>query len=240
MAIGAIFLSISMPENDKAKIALLNIQLIWLLVITLSSIILFFNFLMFFIKLEREAEKKMNVNLEGSLGMLMIFVAFWFLKNLWSYTIALYKGSLISFAHSLQYVSYAFGVILGSTTFFLSRKLKERFSFLNNRAAVYGISVCGYVLGAGILALLMEVYIWKFSASLWLKTFILFILAFLLLDLLIFVLKRVYPKLAIDQNLGFILILVLLLVFWVWHLKIYRFIIGAGSIFLNFYNLLKF
>ena len=42
--VGALFLSISTPTNETAGRALANIQFVWLIIITISLIVLFVNF----------------------------------------------------------------------------------------------------------------------------------------------------------------------------------------------------
>jgi len=91
IAIGAIFLAIPAPDNSKAKDALMDVQLIWLIIISFSVIVIAFKFIGFFIGLEDRAKLK-KLDFDGSLVNIPILVSLVFLFYLWKYIFVLYSG----------------------------------------------------------------------------------------------------------------------------------------------------
>lgn len=91
-ALGAIFLSISEPENIQARDVLVNIQFIWLILIILSIIILFANFWWFSVVAEKEIKKYSKVDLTNSVSFAIAILALWLTVNLWKYAWALYPN----------------------------------------------------------------------------------------------------------------------------------------------------
>lgn len=92
-AVGAIFLTIPLPEKNLAgKEALLNVQMAWLIIITLSLIVLFFNLYVFLTKVEENIQKLSFST--GSFIMLGITLSVWIVVGLWNYMVAVYASQL--------------------------------------------------------------------------------------------------------------------------------------------------
>lgn len=90
--IGAIFLSFDLPENLQAKNALMNIKFVWLVLTTLSVIILFYNFWRFTISAEKQIKRQHKIDLTNSISVAVFILLSSLAINLWEYTLALYSG----------------------------------------------------------------------------------------------------------------------------------------------------
>jgi len=117
IAIGAIFLSISAPVNEEARMSLFNIQVVWLLIISICILVLSVSFLKF---LKEIQNKENSFNLQGLSINIVLIGVIWFLFNLWSYILALYKGPLLSF---LQMMRFPFIFFLFAISFFVRKKI---------------------------------------------------------------------------------------------------------------------
>lgn len=91
VAIGAIFLTISLPDNEKAKNALITIQFTWLLIITALLIVLAIIFIVYAYKANFNFEKKYSWDTQSIVGFVVLAVFYTMIKNLWKYLFALYS-----------------------------------------------------------------------------------------------------------------------------------------------------
>ncbi len=96
-AIGAIFLSIPLPEDKKARVALLNVQSIWLIIISISVFLLFHSLWNLASTFEEKAKKKNKIDIGSTISVLIILIGFFLLSNLWVYLVGLYKEQLSQF-----------------------------------------------------------------------------------------------------------------------------------------------
>ena len=94
-AIGAIFLSISPPEKEEALVPFLNLQLFWLIAMTIGIAVLFWNFFIFTQKVEVEVTEKVGINLIATISLGLLMGSGWFLFNLWKYIFGAYEDSAI-------------------------------------------------------------------------------------------------------------------------------------------------
>jgi len=112
-AIGALFLNINLPADESAKNALLNIQMVWLLIISIMGIILFFTFWSFAAQIDNKIEKKISHELYYSIfGFIIVVVGGYFLINLWKYFIALYKKEFLNFLPMLYLIPASAGSLV--------------------------------------------------------------------------------------------------------------------------------
>jgi len=111
--VGALFLSIPVPEDPEAHNALLHLQFIWLIIITISAIALLFQLLLLLTVIERKT-KGSNLNLDETLSVIMSGVIVYFIWNIWEYAYALYGDSFFDFLNSgFGYGAVLFFVALG-------------------------------------------------------------------------------------------------------------------------------
>lgn len=112
-AIGALFLNINFPENEAAKKALMNIQMLWLFIISFMSLLLFLNFWLFAEKIEDKIEKKLSHDMPYRIFTIFVAVTgFWFLENLWKYLLNLYKKELSSFLLWLTFIPFGVAALI--------------------------------------------------------------------------------------------------------------------------------
>lgn len=95
--VGALFLSIKPSDNATANNALANIQFVWLIIITVSSIILFINFAKLGIEWEDNLKIKRGFDLTETISFFVLATLVYLLLNLWIYIINLYKNSFWDF-----------------------------------------------------------------------------------------------------------------------------------------------
>lgn len=95
-ALGALFLNIPSPQLEDAKIALANIQVFWLVLLTLSLAKLFFSFTTLTLKAEREMKKKYDLPM-GAFSMTVVITFLIVIGNFWRYIFDLYGKSFSSF-----------------------------------------------------------------------------------------------------------------------------------------------
>lgn len=90
-AIGAIFLTIPIPDKIEARNALLMVQFLWLIVISVSAIWLSLAFLLFSYRFESHLGNKLKLDLGNYISSTIIVFTTYLLLNLWEYMISIYK-----------------------------------------------------------------------------------------------------------------------------------------------------
>ncbi len=122
--IGALFLNVKpIAENEQALKSLLNIQFIWLLIISVSVTVLLFNLLIFFIRLEGNIKTKYKLDFELSIVIIFIYIAGYILFNFWRYILAIYNNQ---FSEFLSSISYSISTILTVLSFYVTEKITEK------------------------------------------------------------------------------------------------------------------
>lgn len=121
--VGALFLSIAPPDNVEARQALANIQLVWLIIISLSCGTLFISFHNFFIDLEKHYSSKWSIDLKETISLIIFLSLFYIISNLWIYIIKLYS---IAFWNYIQSINLGIMAVLGSIFFHFFRKVTEQ------------------------------------------------------------------------------------------------------------------
>ena len=168
-AVGAIFLTIPTPDDTKAKIALFNIQIIWLLIISVLVVVLFISFLKLVIPLEKESKKRFSLDIEGALTGIIFATIFWFLLYWWQYIYILYAKSLHDF---LEFLRYPMSIIFLAPIGFLRRKINSYYR--DDKLDPYfliGSALITATLYGLLNATWQEVINFSFNFSNWLRTF---------------------------------------------------------------------
>jgi hypothetical protein len=185
-AVGAIFLAIPKPENELAQTALYNIQMIWLIIVSLAIILLFLNFLSLALRIEQEAEKKINYDFGGAFSILIFWLLFWLMKNLWAYMLALYKKELLDF---MPLINQTIIGIIFAISFYFEKHLTNLYTkkeLVNFYLILLGISTSSGILYSLWCQLSKLHFIWKsfltdsliFGAMIFLLNMIFIILRF--------------------------------------------------------------
>lgn len=190
VAIGALFLSIMPPENEKARFALFNIQFAWLIIITIALVILFVNFIALTVKIEKETEVKYDIPMESTISLLAIFISCWILINLWVYIINLYKEPLIKFLQSSHFfITFSiFSIIIYWTQKIILSKIRKT-----------SIAIILFALITSILlGLWSDLYDLKFSFKSWAQNsaIVLAVVA------IFFSCKTIYKKIKSSRNIN--------------------------------------
>ncbi len=158
-AIGALFLSITPPENETAANALLNIQFAWLIIITVALFILFMSLITLLIEIEEETKKKYKINIEETISFLMIFISGWILVNLWIYVFKLYKDTIVKF---MRYSGLIISIIIGTLVFYFVNRIFKKLA-----------RIIRMIIGSFIFSILYGAWVefsdLKFSFIGWLK-----------------------------------------------------------------------
>ncbi|MFZ6036035.1 MAG: hypothetical protein ACOYUK_02740 [Patescibacteria group bacterium] len=105
-AIGTLFLAIHPSENISAQQSLLNIQFIWLLVMSMLLLNISFHLVRFIIRAERDLTQQYRFNFDFILAGLTAVLIYWVFVELWSYSIHLYRQSLVDFLHRITPVVF--------------------------------------------------------------------------------------------------------------------------------------
>lgn len=153
VALGALFLNISVPVADEAKSLLANIQVFFLLIITVVLMVLFTRFIKYLVKEEKAIENKYKAPMIGTFSIASFFVLAWFIFSLWGYIISLYSRSFVQFL----YISFPGIIIVGGGLFGLFiEKRREKFTnfsqiIINSFILSVLISVAGIYIQHGIL-----------------------------------------------------------------------------------------
>lgn len=123
MALGGIFLSIPFPENEKARVALLNVKFLWLIAICIATTILCLKLYFWAFRIEKRIEKKYEIDIRSTVTMAVLVFSILLLGYTWSYLINLYSNILLELT--------PFFIIL--IFFFLSPIFSYFFTRLSNR-----------------------------------------------------------------------------------------------------------
>ena len=182
VAIGALFLAIPIPEQERAREALMDIQFFFLLLITIGLLVFFDTFLLPLakeLKIKVKTEDKFIIN---GLTLAVLSLFFWLIFNLWDYILALYESSLINFIKSNH---LALVVILGTVFFFYIENNGNKISKLTQ---VFAYSIISSALFSGI-AITIGRYLLNVEVNLinWTIVFIplfIFFLTFLIIALI--------------------------------------------------------
>ncbi len=97
IGVGALFLSIPIPEVEKAAEALKKIQLIWLLIVTIAVALLFVSLF----KLSRlyeinSTKDKDGFNFDETLSFVVVLTSVYFIVNMWIYAYSLYQDAFLT------------------------------------------------------------------------------------------------------------------------------------------------
>ena len=107
--VGALFLSIPNPEVEEASIALQKVQFIWLIIVTVSVALLFYNLYKLFRIYEDESKKnREGFHFDETISLIVFATIFYFVINMWIYTYSLYKEAFFSFLYVAYYGITAF------------------------------------------------------------------------------------------------------------------------------------
>lgn len=164
VAIGAIFLTIPLPQNEEAKEYLINVQLFWLIVISIMIIIILALFYSFSIAVEDKLEEK-KFNISGALSFLVAISAFWFVGNLWKYILALYKEQyleLVPYFALVILLSY-FGLLV-----FIGEKIVPHYLSYNKKRFFLLFAITT-LLGSMGIALVLAVVDFNFDIADWVR-----------------------------------------------------------------------
>lgn len=190
VAIGALFLSITPPESEKARSALFNIQLAWLIIITIALVILFVNFIALMSRAEGEASVKYKIPLELTISLLALFISVWILINLWIYIINLYREPLLKFFQA-SYFFISFSIF--STIIYWIAKI------IFSKIRKVSISVILYLLMTSILlGFWSDLFDLKFSFKSWAQNSAIV----LVICVIYFSYKIIYKKIKSGRNIN--------------------------------------
>lgn len=95
--LSALFLNIPTPQIENAKIALGNIQVFWLVLLTIGLAKLFFSFTALLIKTEKKWGKKYDLPVIGAFSATLAVAFLLVISNFWSYILSLYGNSVSGF-----------------------------------------------------------------------------------------------------------------------------------------------
>ncbi len=96
-AVGALFLNISPPQDQNAKLALANLQTFVLILLTIGLTMLFINFIKLLIKTEKSVLGKYDIPSTGLLSSILGIIFLWVILSLWTYILGLYQYSFAVF-----------------------------------------------------------------------------------------------------------------------------------------------
>lgn len=166
IGIGALFLAIGPPENEKAREALLNIQFFWLVIITISITILFVNFYKFSLTFEHKMRGKIWLDLEETISMVVLAGLIFFIFNVWQYISTMYRASFLDFLWGGG--GFAISSIIGALLYSFWRIMCLKFQYSKSKAFFVSAGVMFFnsmVFGAWLTFVTQR---GSFSLSLWL------------------------------------------------------------------------
>lgn len=190
VAIGALFLSITPPESEKALSALFNIQLAWLIIITIALLILFVNFIALMIRAEGEASVKYKIPLESTISLLAIFISVWILINLWIYIINLYREPLIKF---FQQSYFFISLSIFSTVIYWIEKI-----IFSKIRKVSIAAILSLLMTSILLGFWSDLFDLKFSFKSWVQNSAIV----LVIGTIYFSYKIIYKKIKSSRNIN--------------------------------------
>lgn len=179
IGVGAIFLNIPTPDNQNALVALRNVQLAWLIIITISQAFLFWQLFSLTIRIEKRTKEKMHLSTDA-ISTFFFGLAIWILWNLWSYMLSIYNTNLVSFLHSGFIGAAVSALILTVSIFVISRiKLEKHWEILAIfviTAPVLGLWSEGQKLSFQIFGWLLATLYWYIVQSIAVTSAILVVL----------------------------------------------------------------
>lgn len=187
IAIGSMFLRVPVPDQNKAAEALGMIQFLSIFVMSIAIVWLWFSFLSFSYRVESHLSKKSGINLENTLSNGVFMLIFYFVYNLWIYTISLYKIEWQKFFNSLQ---ATIGVIIIALIIYLTDKI------YNIKEKISWFQIIIRLLGSSLLISLLPI-IWSLFSKLQfvfkdsLKSYLRYILFYFIIAIAMFLI-RVY------------------------------------------------
>lgn len=200
-AIGALFLNIPLPENEKARLALINIQFIWLFILTFSMALLCFNFFYLAIKLEGAVKEKFRFDISDTISMAVSIVSVWLLYSLWQYLIILYTHQLQLLMNRMSIIfSFFLPVIYLKLRSIIYQKIsKKYFQFILSIVVCFIISL---IPASWSQLEKLDFRKWDFLSSLFLNTLI-YLGILLIVSLLDFFFEKKNNKLLLfNQNIS--------------------------------------
>lgn len=123
--VGALFLSVPPPDNLKAREALSNVQLVWLLIITITVVLLFVEFIQLSDRWEKDLMKRKGIDITETISMFVSITSFYVIFNLWVYIINLYNNSLWDFFKTVKFALFSF---VGAIYYHFWRKMVLKIS----------------------------------------------------------------------------------------------------------------
>lgn len=165
--VGALFLAIPVPTNEEESKALANIQFIWLVIVTISTTVLFIQFLLLANAWEKNLRDTKGLDMTETVSVLVFSTLVYLLVNIWQYFLNIYQDSFWDFfkTNNLWLIS-----IFGAVYFHYWRKLVLKIP----EASVYKkviFSIISHTLGVVILAFFIEFGLkgLNFSVQDWIK-----------------------------------------------------------------------
>lgn len=134
IGVGALFLAIPTPAQESAKVALLNLQFLWLMIISVACTALLLQLWVFLRVFEKELKKK-DFDIEETVSLVLMLGILFFIINLWQYASALYSESFFHFAGM---AGWGFGALFGSLGYQL---LKWSVSRVEHRSRIIRIGI---------------------------------------------------------------------------------------------------
>ena len=195
--VGALFLSIPNPEVEVASVVLQKIQFVWLIIVTVSVALLFYN-LYTLLKLyeDKNKEDKEGFHFDETISLIIFATIFYFVMNMWIYTYSLYKEAFFSFIVIAYYGITAFFVAIAYHCWrkFVLKFEKSPTSF-RIAMAILGHIANSFFLGAWFS---FSTSGWRFVWINWLYWSLGFFLFILVMIIIEYLSDR--EKLAIKQN----------------------------------------
>lgn len=187
IAIGAIFLTIPVPNNNTAKEALLNLQLLWLLIITFGILTVCINLYLFVYKYRKKFRKKFGGKIESTIIDIIFLLAFWFLYNDWNYIYSLYKPNLESLIYR---GSFLISGLVASVCAFTSRNLAKKFDKVNSSIFETSAIFASFLISGLFLVLINGFILHRFGLKISLLMILLFLLGASILSLILILIKK--------------------------------------------------
>jgi hypothetical protein len=121
-AIGALFLAIPTPTDNKAREALAHIQFLWLFLISLLLIVVFASLFLFAVRVEDEVKGRYKFDIESTVSMLVFVFAAMLVFRLWQYTLAVYREAM---SQTMPFLSIPVGAALAAGWVYLRRRIVQ-------------------------------------------------------------------------------------------------------------------
>jgi hypothetical protein len=185
IGVGALFLSIPVPEVEKAAEALHKIQIVWLMIVTISSMLLFVKLYTLSRLYELNSTKDIDgFNFDETISTIIGVTIAYFVINMWIYASSLYQEAFSDFANIAR---FGVSALLASITYYCWRKIILKFENSNPKIRI-SIAMIGHMVNALILGAWFNFSInnWQFILTEWLYwsagTFVAMMILFTLAD----------------------------------------------------------